>query len=312
MQITIQKSEKRDSQTMRVSVIIPVYNAAKTVEDCILSIINQSLSSSDYEIIVIDNKSIDQTKSIINKYPVCYKYEPYPSVYKARNTGFAISSGEIIAFIDGDCIADKDWLKNGAHTMDQFKVATGLIVPQLSHRKILYLYDKVITWKSPQNQDFNINAGNCFIDRKLFMEIGGFNESVITAGDSILSMIAKQKGYRIGLEPRAKVYHPVAPFIMRFRRCFREGMGSCLKDSYKFGNTNKIERRKMLKIKIFNFVNGLLTDLNLIWAAKNATKINGWEMFLLYIFCFFFTFQIYAGTIVARYFKKLNKKIALK
>lgn len=97
-----------------VSIIIPVYNAESTLRTCLDSVLNQSFK--DYEIIVVDNHSIDGSRTIIEEYKNLYShlhciYEPYRSRGAARNRGIRHARGDIIAMTDGDCIVPKDWLE---------------------------------------------------------------------------------------------------------------------------------------------------------------------------------------------------------
>ncbi len=89
-----------------ISVIIPTYNSAKYICEAIDSVLCQSYS--DYEIIVIDDGSTDDTKTIIETcYPaVKYFYKKNSGVSAARNLGISMAKGEFIAFLD----ADDRWL----------------------------------------------------------------------------------------------------------------------------------------------------------------------------------------------------------
>ncbi len=90
---------------MKISVIIPAYNAENTIEECINSVINQSYK--DIEIIVIDDGSLDNTSKIINKIAEKNKNlkiikQKNQGASVARNTGIQNASGEFIMFIDAD------------------------------------------------------------------------------------------------------------------------------------------------------------------------------------------------------------------
>lgn len=94
-----------------VSVIIPAYNAEKTIEACLDSIMNQTYRN--YEVIVVDDSSVDNTSTIIKKYPVKLIRAPKNLMAGgARNLGLKYAQGEIIAFTDADGITDKNWLNN--------------------------------------------------------------------------------------------------------------------------------------------------------------------------------------------------------
>lgn len=90
-----------------VSVIIPCYNNASYIRKCINSVLDQSFSN--YEIIVVDDGSSDNTEDIIAEYTgkgkIRYLKNTHSGVSAARNTGIENAKGEYILFIDGD-----DWI----------------------------------------------------------------------------------------------------------------------------------------------------------------------------------------------------------
>lgn len=86
----------------QVSVIIPTYNRANFVTAAIDSVLAQSYT--DYEIIVIDDGSTDNTKEVLQPYrdKIHYIYQPNKGVSAARNTGIKEAQGDWIAFLDSD------------------------------------------------------------------------------------------------------------------------------------------------------------------------------------------------------------------
>ena len=107
---------------MKFSVIIPVWNAEKTIESCLDSIFSQT--SVPDEIIVIDGGSHDATLSIVEKYlrPEDYVYtEPDNGPYDAMNKGVAKAQGEIVAILN----ADDYWMPGTCETVREAVVETG-------------------------------------------------------------------------------------------------------------------------------------------------------------------------------------------
>lgn len=97
-----------------VSVIIPVYNAEKYIQQCICSILNQSYS--DLEIILVDDGSYDSSASIYQELAkedtrIKYYYQSNNGVTSARRKGVELSSGEYVAFVDADDTIETDFLK---------------------------------------------------------------------------------------------------------------------------------------------------------------------------------------------------------
>ena len=87
----------------KVSVIIPTHNRAHFIADTIQSVLDQTFS--DFEIIVVDNESTDNTKQVVDGFKdsrIKYIYQENRGVANARNNGIKASSGEYIAFLDSD------------------------------------------------------------------------------------------------------------------------------------------------------------------------------------------------------------------
>ena len=93
-----------------VSVIVPVYNGARTIASCLESLLVQDYPHENYEIIVIENGSSDDTTSIVEKYPIRLFHCERKGPAFARNFGVQRSQADIVAFTDSDCIADPQWL----------------------------------------------------------------------------------------------------------------------------------------------------------------------------------------------------------
>jgi len=97
---------------MKVSVIIPVYNRADFIGNCIRSVLEQNYK--DFEFIIIENGSTDRTREVIAEFNdsriKVYHSKQRLSCGIGRNKGYELSQGDILAFTDSDCIVDQDWL----------------------------------------------------------------------------------------------------------------------------------------------------------------------------------------------------------
>ncbi|MDJ0570887.1 MAG: glycosyltransferase [Pleurocapsa sp. MO_192.B19] len=85
-----------------ISIVVPVYNGSKYIEAAIKSILNQTYSN--YEIIVVDDGSTDDTRDKLKPYEdeICYLYQTNKGSASARNLGIKVAKGELIAFLDAD------------------------------------------------------------------------------------------------------------------------------------------------------------------------------------------------------------------
>ena len=98
---------------MLLSIIVPIYNAAEFLEECIESLINQHLPSSDYEIILINDGSSDTSGHIAKEYSAKYENIYYfeqenQGQAVARNKGLDKVRGEFVMFVDSDDYISKD------------------------------------------------------------------------------------------------------------------------------------------------------------------------------------------------------------
>lgn len=101
-----------------LSVIVPTLNRVKYLRDALESILDQTLDKKVYEIIVVDNGSIDDTKKIVEELNRSYQnriryfYDPRPGLHIGRHVGMRGSRGDILSFVDDDIIAFPNWLEN--------------------------------------------------------------------------------------------------------------------------------------------------------------------------------------------------------
>ncbi len=103
------RTYKGEKSRLKISVVVPALNEEKYIESCLKSLKSQSYKP--LEIIVCDGNSEDRTREIARKYADKVIIEKRRSAAAERQKGAKIAKGEIIAFIDSDTIAEKDWLK---------------------------------------------------------------------------------------------------------------------------------------------------------------------------------------------------------
>jgi glycosyltransferase involved in cell wall biosynthesis len=102
--------------TTCLSVIIPTYNRGNLIKKTLDSLIMQDYSKEQYEIVVVDNNSTDDTRTIISDYcevypHIKYVFEPIPGLISGRHRGAMESSGSILIFCDDDIQLQPDALK---------------------------------------------------------------------------------------------------------------------------------------------------------------------------------------------------------
>ena len=118
-----------------VSVIVPVYNVAEYVEECIVSIVNQTYKN--LQIIVIDDGSTDKSIDICKKYVkndfrIEIVSQKNMGVSVARNTGLSHAKGEFVTFIDSDDYVDNDYIETLIRHVDD---KTDLVCCNIPNKK---------------------------------------------------------------------------------------------------------------------------------------------------------------------------------
>jgi glycosyltransferase involved in cell wall biosynthesis len=92
-----------------ITVIICTRNRAKLLRDAMASVVEQGIPKSDYEIVVVDNASTDETPDVVAEFRgsahIRYVHEEKLGLCIARNTGWRAASGRYVAFFDDDAIA---------------------------------------------------------------------------------------------------------------------------------------------------------------------------------------------------------------
>jgi len=172
-----------------VSVIIPTYNSARTLEYCLESVRNQDYKG-DIEIIIVDNFSDDGTIEIAKQVGIKFIKEK-SGRSKARNTGANLAHGKYILYLDSDMCLSKTIISECVNILesDQNKVA-------------LYIPEKIVGnnfWTKVRDFEREFHNATCtdsvrFIRMDIFKEINGFDENLIGGEDWDFDRRIKEKG----------------------------------------------------------------------------------------------------------------------
>lgn len=213
-----------------VSIIIPTYNAAKHIEQCLSSVLSQDYPSELTEVIVADNCSTDKTLSLIKKKQESVKIVKectHPgSPYSARNRGIEQSTGEVIVLLDSDCVPEKSWLSSGINALLGFSVdiVGGKVKFTFKDKyAISEMYDSIMNIKMKESIEKHKYAktANLFIKRKVFDKVGLFPEGVRSGYDVIWTRKATQQGFNLTYCNDAIVYKPARHFRSLVKKQWR-------------------------------------------------------------------------------------------
>jgi glycosyltransferase involved in cell wall biosynthesis len=209
-----------------ITVVICTHNREKYIEGSIRSLLDQTLDDYMYEIIVVDNRSTDNTAQIVKNLDtggrnLRYLFEENIGLSYARNTGLRHAKGRYVAFLDDDAEASSTWLANiiacFENADDDVCSVGGPVEPawEIPPPKWLTPTMKralaVVNWNgSPHVLKKNqwLAGVNVAYKKTILETCGGFNTSLGRKGKNLLSM--EETFLREQLEKKGKksFYHP--------------------------------------------------------------------------------------------------------
>lgn len=217
-------------RTPLVSVIVCSYNGAKTLAGCLESL--SRVDYPDYEVILVDDGSTDDTAAIVARFPaVRYIRQSNHGLSHARNTGAAAARGEVLAYTDSDCMADRDWLYYLVGTLLSGDFA-GVGGPNVSPPAQNWVQACVAAAPGGPSHVLltdtiaeHIPGCNMAWYRWAFDSVGGFDVEYHKAGDDVdFCWRVQQAGYEVAFSPTAIVWHHRRFTIQAFQKQ-QEGYG---------------------------------------------------------------------------------------
>jgi mycofactocin system glycosyltransferase len=206
------------SQEPRVSVIVPVHNRPAEIQACLETLLQVDYPPERMEILVVDDASTDRTPEVVAGFPVTLirlpenRQAPF-----CRNLGARRAGGEILAFIDSDCLASSSWLRELVPLFqDRSLAAVGGKVEAYDDGKGLDRYEQVMSslnggdWprrSSGEEPFFYVPSCNFLIRRESFLSVGGFQEDLQVGEDVDLCWRLQDRGHPVEYRPFGIVYH---------------------------------------------------------------------------------------------------------
>lgn len=206
-----------------ITVVVPAYNVEKTIARCLDGLLDQSTLSGSYEVIVVDDGSTDATGKIAEERGVRVLRQPNRGAGAARNLGARHAQGDILLFIDADSVPDRCWVQAMAAPFADPAIA-GVSGEKKTRQTNLWAryvqleydvrYDRIAAYP---RIDF-VDSSTAGYRRGLFLENGGFDETMGEAEDTDLSFRLAERGYRMVLARDAIAYHTHPESLLEFLR----------------------------------------------------------------------------------------------
>lgn len=257
---------------IKASIIIPTVNRARYLENALISVQNQSLPMDDYEIIVVDNNSTDNTLQVVKECSkngekeIVYIKEPNIGLHNAKHAGARIAKGEILIYIDDDVVADRNLISELVKPYSSIGVGCvgGRIFPKWEIEQpewikcfpgwYLSLLDegkelKEIQW---------IYGCNFSIKKSLLFKLGGFNPDAFhekklwwMRGDGEIGLLRKVHdiGKKVIYNPKAIVWHVIPKDRLTIdyfkERAFKSGVEASF-SKYRYYDSGKLSPLKFM------------------------------------------------------------------
>lgn len=198
--------------TLKVSVIIPVYNASEHIKTCLSSILKQT--AKDFEVILVDDHSTDDTIQKVEKYPfkIIENEGERGGPARARNYGAKNASGNILVFVDADIVLKPDSIEKITSLISEpgVDVISGIYTEDTPQSNFFsQLQNLILRYRFLKQAGFITftNSAFCAIKRDAFEAVGGYNEKMPYYEDIEIGHRLAKKGYRCKLEPSLQVTH---------------------------------------------------------------------------------------------------------
>jgi glycosyltransferase involved in cell wall biosynthesis len=205
---------ERRGAMVTVSVIIPARNEAKVIAKCLDALAQADYPDDAYEVILVDNGSVDDTLGIAAAYAgrlnlkILTNKRGYISA--VRNQGAAVATGEMLAFLDADCAPSPDWLNRAASLCSRRRIVGAFYGIPAGSSWVAR------TWYGDESKEKDgpvpfIPSGDLIMHRETFLKVGGFDETIETNEDCDFCERASAAGFEVVAYPELAVTHYGTP-----------------------------------------------------------------------------------------------------
>ncbi len=224
----------------QVSIIICTYNRSELLVSCLQSLVDQNVPASEFEVIVVNNNSTDDTAAVANgfadKFPrFLLVDETRQGLSHARNKGLEVAHHEWVIYLDDDAKAAPDFVARAQWMMAQgkYRVFGGIFLPWYKYGRPVWFKDhyasnkKYTTIRTLHGDDYACGGIMAF-DKKLLVQYGGFDPNLGMIGGRLaygeeteVQFRMRRDGIAIGYDPDWIIYHLVAAYKLNVAWFFK-------------------------------------------------------------------------------------------
>ncbi len=288
---------------MEISIIIPTFNRSKSLLRTIKSFANQDEIDNNYEIIIADNNSKDDTFEVVSRFisenkknKFIYHFVPEQGVHFARNSAAKIAKGRILYFTDDDMEADSKLIKEIVSLFREnpnLATATGMVLPKFEIKppfwitnhldnQYLSLTRKDIPWYkivSYEEEPIGIYSCHQAIKREAFFNCGGFNPENtkgIWLGDGETGLMKKlrKKNYLFGFTRKSIIYHHIPKSRLTRKYIVKRMINQAYSDSYSSFRDYRDLKKLIIKMLMRNIISLIKLFLHFLKSFLRQRSFN--------------------------------------
>lgn len=220
---------------MKITVVICTLNRSELLRACLDSLVGQTAAPDQFDVIVIDNNSTDDTpevvKTYVDQYPN-YRYlkETNQGLSYARNRGWMESKTEWVIFLDDDARAKENFVERGIWMAENhdYRIFGGVFLPWYKYGRPYWIQDKYHTNKLRYKKPSTLlsteaaSGGVMAVQKSLMAEYDGFNTEIGMKGNQIgyseetaFQYQLRKDGIQVGYDPEFIIYHLVAKYKLQ-------------------------------------------------------------------------------------------------
>jgi glycosyltransferase involved in cell wall biosynthesis len=196
---------------MRVTIIVPALNEERHIQSCLAALAAARTGGCTTEIIVVDNGSSDRTADIARQSGARVLVRPGIRIAALRNAAAAVAGGDILAFVDADCMVSESWLSAALECFARTQAAlVGSFYRNPPDAGWLAATAERITAQKRSNAGY-VPAGNLLVTRTAFEAVGGFDERLETNEDVDFCARVRKHGGVLVCDPAIASTHLGVP-----------------------------------------------------------------------------------------------------
>jgi len=225
------------NKNQKISVVICAYNAAHWISGILTSLKKQTFT--DFEVVVVNDGSTDSTAQVAQAAGARVINRPHEGLSSTRNAGINNAKADIVAIIDADCYADKNWLDE---IYKEISKGETVVTGNTKIPKSTFLGDCISglgypggghlgfhnMWPVKQGYTNHLAGGNCAFRKEVIQKLGAFNPRLTITGDDVfLSMKILKAGHKIKYNPKMFMWHQPRKDMLSFIKWhYARGKGS--------------------------------------------------------------------------------------